>query len=219
MTAVSVLPGGWLLAAGDGEGSLSCTDLRMMGGSSGPRLLWSVKAARGAVTSIAVVPSSASPGAGLQFGGGSSALLATAGVDGAVRVWRGADGQLLQSIEAAHYRWGRGVGSRCGVQMWCHEMGTRRGGRLLSGFQRGALDGAAGQCCLADGHAHTCCSSTSSTCRSTGRPGSRRSSHDGGAQPMPAPGTHAVPATGLAACEEGLVSCGADGCVRLHAFL
>lgn len=35
MTAVSMLPGGWLLAAGDAEGSLSCTDLRMMGGSSG----------------------------------------------------------------------------------------------------------------------------------------------------------------------------------------
>ena len=35
MTAVSMLPGGWLLAAGDAEGGLSCTDLRMMGGSSG----------------------------------------------------------------------------------------------------------------------------------------------------------------------------------------
>ena len=35
VTAVAMLPGGWLLAAGDSEGSLSCTDLRMMGGSSG----------------------------------------------------------------------------------------------------------------------------------------------------------------------------------------
>lgn len=35
VTAVSMLPGGWLLAAGDAEGGLSCTDLRMIGGSSG----------------------------------------------------------------------------------------------------------------------------------------------------------------------------------------
>ena len=37
VTAVSMLPGGWLLAAGDAEGGLSCTDLRMIGGSSGER--------------------------------------------------------------------------------------------------------------------------------------------------------------------------------------
>ena len=37
VTAVCMLPGGWLLAAGDAEGGLSCTDLRMMGGSSGVR--------------------------------------------------------------------------------------------------------------------------------------------------------------------------------------
>ena len=52
------------------------------------------------------IPSSSTAGAGLQFGsGGGSALLATAGADGAVRVWRGGDGKLLQSIESAHYRW------------------------------------------------------------------------------------------------------------------
>lgn len=72
---------------------------------AGPRLLWSVKAARGALTSIVAVPSSSSsPAAGLNFGGGGgSALLATAGADGAVRIWRGADGRLLQSIESAHF--------------------------------------------------------------------------------------------------------------------
>lgn len=34
---MAMLPGGWLLAAGDAEGGLSCTDLRMIGGSSGKR--------------------------------------------------------------------------------------------------------------------------------------------------------------------------------------
>jgi hypothetical protein len=73
---------------------------------AGPRLLWNVKAARGSLRSIVAIPSSSTAGAGLQFGsGGGSALLATAGADGAVRVWRGADGKLLQSIESAHYRW------------------------------------------------------------------------------------------------------------------
>lgn len=68
-------------------------------------MLWSVKAARGAVTSIGAVPIASSPHAGLQLGGGSSALLATVGADGALRVWRGADGRLLQSVEPAHYWW------------------------------------------------------------------------------------------------------------------
>lgn len=170
VTAVAMLPGGWLLAAGDGEGGLSCTDLRMMGGSSGPRLLWSVKAARGALRSIVAVPGASSPaaGAGLPLGrGGGGALLATAGADGAVRVWRGADGRLLQSVESAHY---------------------------------------------------------------SSRPpsaGSRRSSHDGGAAPLslslggghPPPGSQPLPVTGLAVSEEGLVSVGADGCVRLFSFV
>lgn len=40
VTAVSMLPGGWLLAAGDAEGGLSCTDLRMIGGSNGEILAW-----------------------------------------------------------------------------------------------------------------------------------------------------------------------------------
>jgi hypothetical protein len=35
VTALATLPGGWLLASGDADGGLSCTDLRMMGGSSG----------------------------------------------------------------------------------------------------------------------------------------------------------------------------------------
>ncbi|KAL4433701.1 hypothetical protein ABPG75_000142 [Micractinium tetrahymenae] len=168
VTAVAMLPGGWLLAAGDGDGGLSCTDLRMMGGSSGPRLLWSVKVARGALRSIVAVPGAGGPvGAGLQLGrGGGGALLATAGADGAVRVWRSADGRLLQSVESAHF---------------------------------------------------------------SSRPpsaGSRRSSYDGGAAPLspslgshPPPGSHPLPVTGLAASEEGLVSVGADGCVRLFSFV
>ena len=60
VTAVAMLPGGWLLAAGDGEGGLSCTDLRMMGGSSGeprshgPSLLDADSAARLCSTWLAV---------------------------------------------------------------------------------------------------------------------------------------------------------------------
>ena len=206
-----MLPGGWLLAAGDAEGGLSCTDLRMIGGSSGeqhlhagavayvagsrpgcrgpvpvrpvcslcsphplcpllptpgPRLLWSVKAARGSVRAIAAIESGGAAAAGLRFGGsGGGALLATAGGDGAVRIWRGSDGRLLQGIETAHF--------------------TARPGSA----------------------------------------GSRRSSHDGGAPVSPAlgghapPGSHPAAVTGLAVCEEGLVSCGADGCVRLYGFV
>lgn len=76
--------------------------------AAGPRLLWSVKAARGSLRSIVAIPGSIGGGTGaaLQLGrAGGSALLATAGADGAVRVWRGADGRLLQSIEGAHFRW------------------------------------------------------------------------------------------------------------------
>jgi streptomycin 6-kinase len=72
---------------------------------AGPRLLWSVKAARGGVRAVAAIP--AGPHTSAARAGG--ALLATAGGDGAVRVWRGSDGRLLQGIEAAHYRclsWG-----------------------------------------------------------------------------------------------------------------
>lgn len=73
---------------------------------AGPRLLWSVKAARAALRCIAAIPSPAGPAsAGLHLAsGGGGALLATAGADGAVRVWRGADGRLLQSVESAHFR-------------------------------------------------------------------------------------------------------------------
>jgi WD40 repeat protein len=161
VTSVAMLPGGWLLSAGDAEGGLSCTDLRMIGGSSGPRLLWSVKAARGALRALVPIPGAGSSGGALRYGsGGSSAVLATAGMDGAVRLWRGSDGKLLQSLEMAHYS------SR------------------------------------------------------PGSAGSRRSSHDGAPlSPRLAPGSHAVPVTGLAVCEEGLVSCGSDGCVRLYNFL
>lgn len=57
--------------------------------------------------------------------------------------------------------------------------------------------------------------------------GSRRSSHDGGAAPLslslggghPPPGSQPLPVTGLAVSEEGLVSVGADGCVRLFSFV
>lgn len=80
---------------------------------AGPRLLWSVKAARGALRSVVAIPGASGPagGAGMLLGrGGSGALLATAGADGAVRVWRGTDGRLLQSVESAHYRWARQQG-------------------------------------------------------------------------------------------------------------
>ena len=115
---------------------------------------------------LAVPTSIAGSGAGLHVGGsGGSALLATAGTDGAVRIWRGSDGRLLQSIESAHFSSRPGSG------------------------------------------------------------GSRRPSHDGGAPVSPAfgggapPGSLPVPVTSLAVCEEGLVSCGSDGCVRLYSFI
>lgn len=68
-------------------------------------MLWSVKAARGALRALVPIPGVGGTSGALRYGsGGSSAVLATAGMDGAVRLWRGSDGKLLQSLELAHYR-------------------------------------------------------------------------------------------------------------------
>ena len=162
VTALCMLPGGWLLAAADSDGALSCTDLRMIsssgssgtggaaasgaaGGASsgGARVLWSVKAARGSVCTLAALlpgPGSRGAGAGPVWGGGRS-LVVSGGGDGAIRVWKAADGRLVQAVEGSP------------------------GG---------------------------------------GRPGSR--------------GSSAPAVTGVAVCEEGLVSCSFDGSVRLFPF-
>ena len=106
-----MLPGGWLLAFGDEAGALGLSDIRMMGGGKGARLLWSVKAAHGPLASIAwaVAPSGGSGHGGATAGllplgvagGGGARLgaLVSGGQDGAVRVWQPSDGQLLQSVE------------------------------------------------------------------------------------------------------------------------
>jgi len=81
---------------------------------AGPRLLWSVKAARGALRALVPIPGISGSRGTLRYGsGGSSAVLATAGMDGAVRLWRGRDGKLLQSLELAHYRWARVTSCMC----------------------------------------------------------------------------------------------------------
>lgn len=110
VTALCMLPGGWLLASGDEGGALSLSDVRMMGGGKGARVLWSVRAAHGAVSSIAWAarPGGAS-GGGLHrrsllaavagADGQSAAGIVTGGQDGVVRVWQPADGRLLQSVE------------------------------------------------------------------------------------------------------------------------
>lgn len=163
---------------------------------AGPRLLWSVKAARGGLRSLVPIAGIGSSGGTLRYGsGGSSAVLATAGMDGAVRLWRGSDGKLLQSLELAHYR--------------------------CVPSQQACLYSLAGGCAISlDSDCIVCCPILCFSSR-PGSAGSRRSSHDGAAPPSPrlAPGSHAVPVTGLAVCEEGLVSCGSDGCVRLYNFL
>jgi hypothetical protein len=163
VTCLCTLPGGWLLAAGDADGALSLTDIRMLGttsinnnnatnstGSGGGRVLWSVKASRGAVKSVVTTSAATTSSSGM------SGLLVTGGQDGAVRVWRSGDGHLVQSIEAAHYS-----GSN---------MRPKHGKLAMNGDL------------------------SSPTSSSSGV---------------------AVAVSGLSACSEGVVTCGADGMVRL----
>jgi WD40 repeat protein len=172
VTCLYTLPGGWLLAAGDADGALSLTDLRMLGttginnsnnnsnnnnnnnsstgSGGGGRVLWSVKASRGAVKSVVTTTAATTSRSGM------SALLVTGGQDGAVRVWRSGDGHLVQSIEAAHYS----------------------GSNLRPKHGKLAMNG----------------DLSSPTSSNSGVP---------------------VAVSGLSVCSEGVVTCGADGMVRL----
>ena len=117
VTALCMLPGGWLLSSSDEAGALSLSDIRMMGGSKGPRVLWSVRAAHGSIAGIAWAAGGAATSSGRGRGpaglgifpgvlaataaaqGSWQGGLVTGGQDGAVRVWQPADGQLVQSVE------------------------------------------------------------------------------------------------------------------------
>lgn len=160
VVALEAAPGGWLLLAGDSDGALSATDIRMLSSNSGggstnsppTAVLWSVRASRGSVHSISVLrraTSATSPS------DGSGLVAITGGHDGAIRAWQASTGKLLQSVDAAHPK-----------------------PRRLS------LEGIAA---------------------SAGGFGS-----SGGA---------GAAVTGVEVCEEGIVSCGADGSVRLHALV
>ncbi len=110
------LPGGWLLAAGDAAGALSLTDVRMLGGGAGAggaRVLWSVRAAKGAVRHLAALPlgGAARPRAA-ALGAAGDAALVSGGADGVVRVWDAAAGRLLQSVELAPAAGAPGGGRR-----------------------------------------------------------------------------------------------------------
>lgn len=101
---IHTLPGGWLLAAGDNEGRLSVTDVRMMGSSSSnASVLWAVRAAKGRITSLDVLQScnlerkSGSLLMGAASGYGSGVV--TAGVDGIIRIWEANSGKLLQETD------------------------------------------------------------------------------------------------------------------------
>jgi WD40 repeat protein len=157
VNALCTMPGGWLVAAADAGGALSLTDIRMLGGSTGgARTLWSVRASKGAVQSLVMLPLAATdrPRAlAMGAASGGSGVLVSGGQDGIVRVWQASSGKLLQSLE----------GSNSGV------------GKSILGGGKGLLGSFGG-----GGGASS----------STGK-------------------------TGLAVCEEGVVSCGADGTVRL----
>jgi hypothetical protein len=110
------LPGGWLLAAGDAAGALSLTDVRMLGGGAGAggaRVLWSVRAAKGAVRHLTALPlgGAVRPRAAALGAAGDVALV-SGGADGVVRVWDAAAGRLLQSVELAPAAGAPGGGRR-----------------------------------------------------------------------------------------------------------
>jgi WD40 repeat protein len=162
--ALCTMPGGWLLAAADAGGALSLTDIRMLGGSTGgARTLWSVRASKGGVQSLVMLPLAATdrPRAlAMGAASGGSSVLVSGGQDGIVRVWQASSGKLLQSME--------------GCSSTSQKSGGIGGGKgLLSAFGVGGGGGGSGGSSLAQG------------------------------------------VTGLAVCDEGVVSCGADGTVRL----
>ena len=114
VTALCTLPGGWLLAATDTTGALSLSDIRMLGGSSGDaRTLWSVRASKGPVQALAMLPLAAAdrPRAmAMKAASGGSGVLVTGGSDGVVRVWQASSGKLLQSLDGAAV--GKGGGGK-----------------------------------------------------------------------------------------------------------
>ena len=148
VTSLCTLPGGWLLAAGDTAGALSLSDVRMLGGSAGgARTLWSVRASKGSVQALTMLPLAASdrPRAlamGAASGGGG--VLVTGGADGVLRVWQASSGKLLQSMEgaAACVKTGKGLLSL---------KGGGAGGSGLTGVTGLAVCEEGVMCCGADG--------------------------------------------------------------------
>ena len=106
VNALCTMPGGWLVAAADAGGALSLTDIRMLGGSTGgARTLWSVRASKGAVQSLVMLPLAATdrPRAlAMGAASGGSGVLVSGGQDGIVRVWQASSGKLLQSMEGCN---------------------------------------------------------------------------------------------------------------------
>ena len=166
VNALCTMPGGWLVAAADAGGALSLTDIRMLGGSTGgARTLWSVRASKGAVQSLIMLPLAATdrPRAlAMGSASGGSGVLVSGGQDGMVRVWQASSGKLLQSME----------GSMNASSSSGQKIGGFNGGKGLLGSFGGIGGGGGGL-------------------------------------------NHPQGVTGLAVCEEGVVSCGADGTVKL----
>lgn len=158
VNTLCTLPGGWLLASGDAAGGLSLTDVRMLGNGD-VRVLWKVRGSKSSINSVVTMRLKAAteyPRAmALGAAQGASAVLVTAGNDGALRVWQPSTGRLIQSIEEDSHS---------------HPMGT-------------ALH--------------------------------RRKLHLGGAAGF----MHSSGISSLAVCEDGVVSCGGDGVVRLYSAL
>lgn len=103
VTALTTLPGGWLLSYGDAKGWLYLSDIRMLGAEErGNEVLWSVKASSGGVSALCGLPANniqaalEDVAAGATRGAG--AYVVSGSQDGVVRVWSAASGALVQSL-------------------------------------------------------------------------------------------------------------------------
>ena len=105
---VKTLPGGWLLAAADDAGTLSVSDVRMLGSDRDP-VIWSTKACKGVIRAMDTIsyesggwrrPPSASRRH--HFMPGNDTAIVTGGDDGIVRLWDVNTGTLIQQSERVH---------------------------------------------------------------------------------------------------------------------
>jgi hypothetical protein len=104
---VKTLPGGWLLASADDAGTLSVSDVRMLGSPDKDPVLWTAKACKGrirAIDTIAYESSAMQPRSSFKrhhfpAGLGMDTAIVTGGDDGIVRIWDVNSGSLLQQSE------------------------------------------------------------------------------------------------------------------------